>query len=145
MKAHECDCEQLKDKNLLLTQKVREYEIQDEILHPSKNDEVAREIVETNVKVINDRYEIPVPLKADLVKTLPNNYKNALNRTQNLRCKTLRNSDLKKLLTDTFQEMIAESWIVPVDKGSPGDSGSWYLPFFVTKQEKSRVVFDGAA
>ena len=40
--------------------------------------------------------------------------------------------------------MISEGWLTPVN-GTPRDSGCWYLPFFVTKQDKARVVFDGAA
>ena len=41
--------------------------------------------------------------------------------------------------------MISERRVVPADDGTATDSRCWYLPFFVTKQEKSRVVFDGAA
>ena len=45
---------------------------------------------------------------------------------------------------ETFRELIDEKWIVPVDRNVT--SGKvWYLPFFVTKQEKARVVYDGAA
>ena len=52
---------------------------------------------------------------------------------------------LKGMLSETFKEMISKGWVVPVDDGGATDSRCWYLPFFVTKQEKSRVVFDGAA
>ena len=41
--------------------------------------------------------------------------------------------------------MINEGWIVPVDSEDLSDNGCWYLPFFVTKQDKPRVVFDGTA
>ena len=49
------------------------------------------------------------------------------------------------MLFETFKEMISEGWVVPVYDGGAADSKCWYLPFFVTKQEKPRVVFDGAA
>ena len=35
--------------------------------------------------------------------------------------------------------------MVPVDDAILPDTKCWYLPFFVTKQDKARVVFDGAA
>jgi len=44
-------------------------------------------------------------------------------------------------LIDTFREL--REWIVPVDKSTKGTT--WYLLFFVTKQVKARVVYDGAA
>ena len=34
---------------------------------------------------------------------------------------------------------------MPVDGEDLSDNGCWYLPFFATKQDKPRVVFDGAA
>ena len=49
------------------------------------------------------------------------------------------------MLTETFEEMITEGWIETVDGKLVHDNGCWYLPFFVTSQEKSRVVFGGAA
>ena len=48
------------------------------------------------------------------------------------------------MLFETFKEMISKGWVVPVEDGAATESRCWYLPFFVTKQEKSRVVFDGA-
>ena len=77
------------------------------------------------MRVRNGRYEIPVPLKTNVLKSMPNNYKDTLNRTESLRQK----DKLKRMLVDTFCEI----------------SDCWYLPFFVTKQDKPRVVFDEAA
>ena len=47
-------------------------------------------------------------------------------------------------LTKTFQELLDEEWIASVNELSTGQP-TWYLPFFVTKQDKPRVVYDGAA
>ena len=139
-----CDCQQLKLKNLGLKESLRSYELEDEVIQPSKNDEIVRELVQSWVNVVNDRYEIPVPLKANIVEFLPNNYSCALYRTSSLRRKALSNANLKNLLTDKFEEMISEGWITPVNWYT-NDSGCWYLPFFVTKKDKAIVVFDGAA
>ena len=67
----------LKRENIALKEAARANEIKNETLQPSKNDEIARKLVETDVKVVNDRYEIPVPLKNDVAEKLPNNYSNA--------------------------------------------------------------------
>ena len=139
-----CNCQQLKLENLDLKESLRNYELEDEVIQPSKNDEIVRELVESSVNVVNNRYEIPVPLKSNVVESLPNNYSCALHRTSSLRRKALSDVSLKNLLIDKFDEMISEGWITPV-YGTPEDSGCWYLPFFVTKQDKARVVFDGAA
>ena len=61
-----------------------------------------------------------------------------------LRRKALKNPQLKHTLVDTFRELLDAGWLVPVDKDS-NDNRTWYLPFFVTKQDKPRVVFDSAA
>ena len=58
--------------------------------------------------------------------------------------KALGDPTLSQTLTDTFQELLAEGWLTHVEKVKV-DVPTWYLPFFVMKQEKSRVVYDGAA
>ena len=55
------------------------------------------------------------------------------------------NVKLKNILEETFSEMISEGWIVLANDAILSDTKCWYFPFFVTKQDKPRVVFDGAA
>ena len=105
---------------------------------------MARSLVEPNIKVINGRFETPVPLKAELIETLPDNYELALKRTLSLRTSALKNPVLKQTLIDTFSELIKEGWIESADNVH-SVSPKWYLPYFVTKQGKPRVVYDGAA
>ena len=144
VKVH-CDCTKLKAEIKDLKQTVREYELLDEVIQPSQNDKLAQDICEPNIKVIDGRYEIPVPLKPE-VKSLPNNYDNALKRTLSLKKSAVRNPDLKQTLSDTFAELISEKWIEPVkDNICTSDKPTWYLPFFVTKTAKPRVVYDGSA
>ena len=128
-----------------LKKSLRNYEIDDKVKQPSINDEITRQLVESNVKVINRRYEISVSLKMDVVTNFPDNYVCALKLTTNLRRNALENVKLKDILEEIFQEMISEGWIVPVDDAILSDTKCWYLPFFVTKQDKARVVFDEAA
>ena len=75
---------------------------------------------------------------------MPNNYDYALKRTNALRVSALTNPALKDTFTKTFQELFDEEWIVSVNELRTGQP-SGYLPFFVTKQDKPRVVYDGAA
>ena len=144
----DCDgseCKQLQQEIAGLKEPLRNYEIEDEVKQPSINDEITRQLVEYNTKVINGRYEIPVPLKMNVVINLPDNYVCALKRTTNLCRNALKNVKLKDILEEKFREMIFEGWIAPVDDAIFSDTKCWYLPFFVTKQEKAREVFDGAA
>ena len=139
-----CECSELKKEIVALKETVRQYELDDEVVMPSVSDEMAKELVEPNIKVVDGRYEMPVPLKPDIIEQLPENYQNALKRSMSMRNSALHNSKLREVLTDTFSELIRESWIVPVeDSGVVGPE--WHLPFFVTKSEKPRVVYDGAA
>ena len=100
--------------------------------------------MEPHLKVVNKRYEIRVPLKTHVVSRLPNNLTGTLERTKSLRRKALKDPKLKLTLTETFQELVHEGWLVPLKDGTCNDR-SWYLLFFVTKQNKPRVVFDRAA
>ena len=61
-----CECEQLKQEIAGLKESLGNYEMEDEVEQPSINDEMARQVVESNVKVINGRYEIQIPFKMDV-------------------------------------------------------------------------------
>ena len=50
------------------------YDVEDESIQPSKNDEITRLFVEPNIKVVDNRYEIPVPIKKDVIDILPNSF-----------------------------------------------------------------------
>ena len=41
--------------------------------------------------------------------------------------------------------LLKHDWIVPADKNENNSYKKWYLPFFVTKTAKPRVVYGGAA
>ena len=67
-----------------LEQLVREFTKEDEVIQPSVNDKKAQQLVEDNIRVIDSRYQIPVPLKEDIHK-LPSNYELARRRANGLR------------------------------------------------------------
>ena len=102
------ECSELKREVSALKETVREYERQEENLQPSLNDELAKKLVEPQIKVANGRYEMPVLFKSDVLKILPNNYESALKRTLSLRRNAARNSKLKSILLDTFAELLRE-------------------------------------
>ena len=92
-----------------------ELELQDEIVQPSRNEELAHELTVPHIKVVDEgRYGIPVPLKSKKVETLPDNYDIALNRTLSLRKTALRNPQMRQTLTSTFDELISQKWIESV-------------------------------
>ena len=91
-----CDCAKLREENAALKQSIRQYNSPDEMVQPSRNYELAHELIESDIKVKDARYEIPVPFKSEKLQMLPNNYENALNRTLTLRKTALRDSQLQK-------------------------------------------------
>ena len=51
---------------------------------------------------------------------------------------------MRQTLTNTFEELISQKWIEPVEC-SVGKKLTRHLSFFVTKLVKPHVVYDGAA
>ena len=138
-------CDKLQRELLTVNNVLREYKLLDEEVLPLKNDELTCSLVEPFIRVVDGRYEMPVPFKPDVLKKLPNNYDIALKRTLSMRRTAAKNSQLKETLTDTFAELLKHDWIVPADKNENDSYKKWYLPFFDTKTAKPRVVYDGAA
>ena len=68
---------------------MRQVELENEEAQPSRSEELACFLVKPNVKVKDGRYKIPVPLRPDIVKKIPNNFSNALERTMFLRRKAI--------------------------------------------------------
>ena len=77
-----------------LEQLVREFTKEDEVIQPSVNDKKAQQLVEDNIKVIDSRYQIPIPLKEN-IHNLPSNYELARKRANGLRKHMLRRHDLQ--------------------------------------------------
>ena len=138
-----CDNIKVREENSGLKQLIREYELMDETVQPSKNDECAFELTEPKIAIKDGRYQITVTLKSEELENLRNNFDNALTRTLSLRKTAMRNPELKQTPVGTFKELIDEQWIEPVDVDCV--KPMWYLPYFVTKTTKPRVVYDGSA
>ena len=56
-----------------LQETIRDLTAENEVIQPSLNDCKARMMVEDNIKICNDRYQIAVPRK-EKMDGLPNNY-----------------------------------------------------------------------
>ena len=112
---------------------------------PSKNDELTCSLVEPFIRVVDGWYEMPIPLKPDVLKEFFNNYDIALKQTLSMRRTAAKSLQLKETLADTFAELLKHDWIVPPNKNENDSYKKWYLSFFVTKTAKPRVVYDGAA
>ena len=102
-------------------------------------------MVEPFIRVVDGRYEMPVPFKPEVVKEVPDNYDIALKQTLSMRRTAAKSSQLKETLADTFTELLKHDWILPADKNKNDSYMKWHLPFFVSKTVKPRVVYDGAA
>ena len=74
-------CDKLQQKLLTVNNALREYKLLDEEVLPSKNDELTCSLVEPFIRIVDGRYEMPVPFKPDVLKKLPNNYDIAFKRT----------------------------------------------------------------
>ena len=88
---------------LHLKDKVTELSLDAELVEPSRNDVLARDLVELRVKIDNCRFEIFVPSKANFVFEIfvPSIGK----RLAGLRKKTFEHSDICDFLVDSMSEL----------------------------------------
>ena len=127
-----------------LEQALRDVTLQDAKIESSRSDKEARKFVEAHVVVKDSRFEIPVPLKIGVV-AIPDNMAVAKNRSDNFKKKALKDTNLRKFLTECFCELQELNYIERVDDSEMLETPIWYLPYFVTSQAKKRIVYDGKA
>ena len=104
-----CEGERLKAEISGLKECLRKRELENEIIKPSKNEELARGMVESKVKLVNGRYEIPAPLKPHVINKLVNNFHSTADRTL-----ALRKTALKMLICGRFLSTLLRSLLVKV-------------------------------
>ena len=127
-----------------LKETIRNLSVEDEVTQPSINDSMTQRFVEQEARVIGGRYEMPVPLK-ECIKTLPNNYGLAAKRVAVLRQSMLKRPQLREALLNSMQELKKHEYILPVADAELLCKPVNYLPYFLTNQNKPRVVYDGSA
>ena len=71
-------CDEIKNELVAAKDALREYKLLDEKILSSKSDELACNLSEPIIEVREGSYQIPVPFKSEVLKTLPSNYKSAL-------------------------------------------------------------------
>ena len=96
------NCEPIKLEITGLRESLRNYELDDETIQTSKNNQHTPQLVEPYVKVVHDRYEILVLLKTEVVGRFPNNVIGALERGKSLRSEPLKYPNLKLTLAVAF-------------------------------------------
>ena len=129
-------------KILELQQTIRDLSIQDEAIQLSVCDRKAQQIVEDNTRVVDGRYEMPVPFK-DTIDTLPSNFQLATKRLSSLRQRMLKNPEHMQAVAETMSMLKQQGYIIPADPHFQGKKN--YLPYFLTSQDKPRIVYDGSA
>ena len=113
----------------------------------SKDDKQVIKLWDDNVKIVEGKYELPVPWKPGC--TVPNNISVAMSRLRSLKVSLAKrglasryNDEIMKLLHNGYAE------VIPDDEISKS-SNVWYLPHQAVlndkKPDKVRVVFDCAS
>ena len=120
---------------------LRDLALQNKALDLSRTDKIAKGLAEPNVKLCDDHFEIPLPLKADI--ELRNNLALPRDRAIALRKKALKQHDLCEFLVETMQNLKSNGLIEKANESVYDSRHEWYLPYFVTSQAKKRIVYDG--
>ena len=108
----------------------------------SASDEKGQKVVKSGTRVIEGRYETPVPFKDDLRK-LSNNCVLAFKRLKELRQKMLKSPEHEQALQGTMKMLKQNNCIAQADKVT--DRQVNYFPYFLTHQTNPRMVYDGSA
>ena len=133
-----------RDREILtLKDTIKELSLDAETVVPSRNDVLACDLVKPNVRVKDNRFEIPVPLKSDI--SLPNNFVLASDRLADLRKKALKQPEVCEFLIDSMKDLKSSGYIESSEGFDAKCGQEWYLPYFVTSQAKKRIVYDGKA
>ena len=122
-----------------LEETIRLLKLDDEVVQPSINDRQSQSFVDEHLKVINDRYEIPVSFKEN-ISTLPSNYDLAAKRVSSLRKNMLTKPHLRQTVVESMQSLKQRDYVMLAEDS---DEKANYLPYFFTTQVKPRVVYNG--
>ena len=126
----------------VLKGQLRDLAVQNEALDLSRTDKIAKGLIKPNVKLCDDHFEIPLPLKANI--ELPNNLALTRVRAIALRKKALnlKQHDLCEFLVETMQNLKSKGYIEKANEFVYDSRHEWYLSYFVTSQAKKRIVYD---
>ena len=117
----------------------------DNIICPSIDDNVALKKLKNPIQNVGKKWEVSLPLRDKNVK-LPNNFLYAKKRLKVL-CRMLdKKPELKQFYCNKMKELTSKN----LEKVENPDFSMipgllWYISHFVTKQKKTRVVYDGPA
>ena len=117
----------------------------DEDTAPSANDVVCTKLYDKSITKKEGRYFLSLPIKGDL-KKMPYTKGLAKHRLLQQRRLLRRDEATHKFYCEAIQKLIDTDKIERVDTDDNENNNSvFYIPHFVTKQAKRRLVYDGSA
>ena len=112
---------------------------------PSINDMLCTKTFNESLTKLEGRYYIRLPIKDDVDK-LPNNRQQAESRSLQQRKLMKNNAELLDFYTNAVQKLIDTDKLELVDADCDSTPNrTFYIPHFITKQAKKRLVYDGSA
>ena len=117
----------------------------DEDTAPSANDVICTKLYDKSITKNDGRYFLSLPIKSDLNK-MPYTKGLAKHRLMQQRRSLKRDETTQKFYCDAIQKLIDTDKIERVDTDDDEKNARvFYIPHFVTKQAKRRLVYDGSA
>ena len=115
----------------------------------SKQENLILEKAEKSITFSEGQYQIAIPWKVDKLQ-LPDNYKMALNRLQNLERRLLKSPEMTVAYSEVITKYLEKGYIRKVEPSEKEPMKQWYLPHFaILKSDrattKTRIVFDASA
>lgn len=105
--------------------------------------------VEESVKFIDGHYQVAIPWKENKL-SLPDNYKIAFQRLQNLEKRLTRERDVAIVYSATIEKYLEKGYVRKIEMFEKQPTVKWYLPHLAVVRNdrattKTCVVFDASA
>ena len=115
----------------------------------NKQESLILEKAEKSITFSEGQYQIAIPWKENKLQ-LPDNYKMALNRLQNLERRLLKSPEMTVAYSEVITKYLEKGYIRKIEPSEKKPMKKWYLPHFaILKSDrattKTRIVFDASA
>lgn len=112
-------------------------------------EKMAMEEAERSIKFSNGQYQVSIPWKHNKL-SLPDNYKMALQRLQNLEKRLVKIPEVATAYSEIIEKYLEKGYVRKIGLCEEQPTIKWYLPHFAVVRTdrvttKTRVVFDASA
>ena len=103
----------------------------------SRNEKLVSENDKHSIKFVHDHYQIAIPWKEDHRLSIPDSYKMAYQRLQNLEKCLMKAPSVAADYNQVIEKHLKKGYVRKIESGieQPGVNSKWYLPHFAVLKD----------